>query len=86
MIQGNFILYSADKTTLIFAVENGLYQVNYLTGETLNLPVPASVLNSATMVREIQQNYGWEKNNRGTSFLKENPDDDRIVDISEFKK
>ncbi|RZK19470.1 MAG: hypothetical protein EOO86_07565 [Pedobacter sp.] len=86
MIQGNFILYSADKTTLVFAAEKGLYQVNYLTGETLNLPVPASVLNSATMVNEIQQNYSWEKNNRGTLFLKENLDDDRIVDISEFKK
>ncbi|WP_316806960.1 hypothetical protein [Pedobacter agri] len=86
LIQGNFILYSSDKTTLVFAVKDGLYQVNYLTGETLNLPVPASVLNSATMVNEIQQNYSWEKNSRGTSFLKENPDDDRIIDISEFKK
>ena len=57
-----------------------------MTGETLNLPGPASVLNSATMVNEIQQNYSWQKNSRGTSFLKENPDDDRIVDISEFKK
>ena len=85
LIQGNFILYSADKSTLVFAVDKGLYQVNYLTGETMTLPVPAKVLNSETMVREIQQNYSWEKNSRGTSFLKANPDDDRIVDIREFK-
>ncbi|WP_231426249.1 copper amine oxidase N-terminal domain-containing protein [Pedobacter sp. Leaf250] len=85
MIQGKFILYSSDKSTLVFAVDKGLYQVNYLTGETLTLPVPPKVLNSETMVREIQQNYSWEKNSRGTSFLKENPDDDRIVDIKEFK-
>lgn len=85
MIQGKFILYSADKQTLVFAVENGLYQVNYLTGETLNLPVSAKILKSATMVRDVQQNFSWEKNSRGTLFLKENPDDDRIVDIREFK-
>lgn len=86
LIQGNFILYSADKGTLVFALENSLYQVNYITGETLNLPVPAGVLQSANMVNQIQQDYAWEKNARGTAFLKAKPDDNRIVDISEFKK
>jgi len=85
LIQGNFILNSGDRTTLVFSGDNSLYQVNYLTGETAELPVPAKVLRSETMVSEIQQNYSWFKNARGTSFLKQNPDDDRIVDIKEFK-
>jgi len=84
-IQGRFIVNSADKSTLVFATENSLYQVNYKTGETFNLPVSAETLNPRTLVNNIQQNYSWQKNTNGTLFLKEN-DDDKIVDISEFKK
>jgi len=86
LIQGNFILYSADKGTLVFALDKSLYQVNYISGETLEIPVEASLSQSGNMVNQIQQDYAWEKNARGTSFLKPKPDDNRVVDISEFKK
>ncbi|PWS26479.1 hypothetical protein DHW03_17015 [Pedobacter yonginense] len=85
-IQGKFFMYSSDRTTLVFLTENSLYQVNYKTGETLNLPVDASLLNQPeTLVSNIQQGYSWIRNDRGTLFLLKNPDEDRIVDIKEFK-
>ncbi|GGI29326.1 hypothetical protein [Pedobacter mendelii] len=84
-IQGRFLLNSADKSTLVFAMANSLYQVNYLTGETFNLPVSAQTLDPKTILNNIQQNYSWQKNKKGTLFLKEN-DNNRIIDISEFKK
>lgn len=85
-IQGKFFMYSGDRTTLVFLTANSLYQVNYQTGETLVLPVDANLLNQPeTLIGNIQQGYSWVKNNRGTSFLIKNPDEDRVVDIKEFK-
>ncbi|RNL54232.1 hypothetical protein [Pedobacter jejuensis] len=82
-IQGKFLLNSADKSTLVFAMEKSLYQVNYLTGETFDLPVSAETLNPQTIIKNIQQDFSWQKNNKGTLFLKKY-DNDRIIDISEF--
>jgi len=85
-IQGKFFMYSSDRKTLVFLTATSLYQVNYQTGETLNLPVDASLLNQPeTLVGNIQQGYSWVENERGTSFLLKNPDEDRVVDIKEFK-
>lgn len=86
-IQGKFLLYSRDKTTLVFLTEKELYQVNYRNGETQSITVPASMLaNTAGIQSEIASNYTWTTNNHGTPFLKYNGNPDRIVDISEFKK
>ncbi|MFF5379752.1 hypothetical protein [Pedobacter suwonensis] len=86
-IQGKFFMYSSDKTTLVFLTANSLYQVNTATGETFNLPLPAALTNQPeTLVGNIQRDYTWVNNSNGTSFLKKNADDDRIVDISEFKR
>lgn len=85
-IQGKFFMYSSDKTTLAFLTANSLYQVNTKTGETFNLPLPASLTSQPeTLVGNIQRDYTWVANAHGTSFLKKNADDDRIVDIKEFK-
>ncbi|MFD2288746.1 hypothetical protein GJU39_05525 [Pedobacter petrophilus] len=85
-IQGEFLFNSSDKKTLVFVTGNSLYQVNYRTGETNNLTLPAKVAQSANVADEIRRGYSWATNGKGTSFLKQNPDEDRIVDISEFKK
>lgn len=84
-IQGKFLFSSGDRKTLIFATDNSLYQVNYITGETANLPAPASILDPATVAKNVQQNYHFKQNSKGSLFLEKN-DDDKIVDISEFKK
>jgi hypothetical protein len=85
-IQGKFFMYSSDKTTLVFLTANSLYQVNTATGEVFNLPLPAALINEPeTLVGNIQRDYTWVVNANGTSFLKKSADDDRIVDIKEFK-
>ncbi len=85
-IQGDFLFNSSDKKTLVFVTGNSLYQVNYRTGETNNLTLPAKVAQSSNVAEEIRRGYSWATNAKGTTFLKQNPDEDRIVDISEFKK
>ncbi|MCX2431277.1 hypothetical protein [Pedobacter sp. GR22-10] len=85
-IQGDFLFNSSDKQTLVFLTGNALYQVNYRTGETATLKLPANVMQSGNVANEIRKGYSWATNAKGASFLKQNPDDDRIVDISEFKK
>ncbi|MCZ4221894.1 hypothetical protein [Pedobacter rhodius] len=84
-IQGKFLFNSSDKKTLVFATANSLYQVNYITGETVNLSVPAATLNPETVASNVQQNYHFKENSKGSLFLEKN-DDNKIVDISEFKK
>lgn len=85
-IHGKFFMFSKDRTTLVFVTANSLYQVNYLTGETFNLPISPKMFNQDEVIySQIQQNFSWEKNAKGTFFLKHNPDEDRIVDIKEFK-
>lgn len=81
-IQGQFVAYSRDKNTLVFLTDKALYQVSYKTDETFTQPIARKLDN---VYNEIQQNYTWFTNDRGTSFLKKNADDNRIVDISEFK-
>lgn len=86
-IQGLHFLNSADKKTLVFLVSSSLYEVNYPTGEVYTQPLSADMPRVAAQVFPwIQNNYSWQVNARGVSFLKKNKDADRIIDIKEFKK
>lgn len=85
-IQGKIFMVSRDASTLIFLTDNSFYQYNYLTGESFNLPIkPNLVKDETNLYALVQRNYSWFKNDKGSLFLKDNPDDDRIVDIKEFK-
>jgi len=85
-IQGRFFMYSRDKKTLVFLVKGALYEVNVSTGETFTQPLPESLTSQPeTLVSNVQRDYGWVPNEKGTLFLKKNADDNRIVDIKEFK-
>jgi len=86
-IQGLHFMNSTDKKTLVFLVSSSLYQVNYPTGEAFTQPLGAKVpQRPAELFQWIQQNYTWQTNANGVSFLKSNKDDNRVIDISEFKK
>lgn len=84
-IQGEFILNSPDKFTLVFLTPKSLYQVHYPSDEvysaSLTEPAPQS---AADMNDWVKNNFTWEKNKKGISFLKFH-DSDRIVDIKEFQ-
>jgi hypothetical protein len=85
-IKGKIFMLSKDGTTLVFLTNNSFYQYNYKTGESFNLPIPASLVNNKESIFGIvQRDYTWADNKNGTPFLKERFDDNRIVDIKEFK-
>jgi hypothetical protein len=80
-IQGQFLLLSPDKQTIIFAVKDFLYQVHYRSNEDLNEPIaPNSPKDIASIYKWITANYTFRKNKNGVTFLRYN-DDDRIVDM-----
>ncbi|MGY0038676.1 hypothetical protein [Pedobacter sp. NJ-S-72] len=80
-IQGQFLLLSPDKQTIIFAVKDFLYQVHYRSNEDLNEPIaPDSPQDIASIYKWITANYTFRKNKNGVTFLRYN-DDDRIVDM-----
>ncbi|SHF19120.1 hypothetical protein [Pedobacter caeni] len=84
-IQGQFILTSPDRQTVIFLVKNALYQVHYPSGEVSTEPLKGAAPKDVSGVYTwIQNNYSFQKGKKGISFLKYN-DDDRIVDIKEFR-
>lgn len=86
-IPGELLMYSRDRTTLVFLTKDALYQVNYYTGESETLPLSAKALANLDGIRgEVAQNYSWATNKNGTPFLRYNGDPDRIVDIKEFQK
>lgn len=82
-IQGEFILNSPDKSTLVFLQSSSLYQVHYESDDVftqaLSKPAPAN----ADLSEWIRDNFSWEKNKKGITFLKFS-DSNRIVDIREF--
>ena len=85
-IPGIYMVNSPDKSTLVFVINSSFYEVNYPTGEVLTLPVDKEApKETGALFNWIQSNYIWKKNAKGISFLTKRPDDDRIVDISEFK-
>jgi hypothetical protein len=86
-IQGLYFMNSKDKKTLVFLVSSSLYEVNYPTGEVYTQPLPPEMpKDPAEVFPWIQNNYSWQTDERGVSFLKENKDDNRIIDIKEFKR
>ena len=83
-IQGEFILNSPDKSTLIFMLPNSLYQVHYPSNEAFTEKLSKPAPQSAAAVSDwIRNNFTWEKNKKGITFLKFS-DSNRIVDIKEF--
>lgn len=83
-IQGEFILNSPDKSTLVFLTPKSLYQVHYSSDEVYNEPFSKSAPQSeADISTWVKDNFMWKKNKKGIAFLKFN-DSDRIVDIKEF--
>jgi len=83
-IQGEFILNSPDKSTLIFLSPNSLYQVHYPSDESFTEKLSKPAPQSAAAVSDwIRENFTWEKNKKGITYLKFS-DSDRIVDIREF--
>jgi len=80
-IQGIHLINSPDKKTFVFLVSDALYEVHYPTGEVFTQPLSGKAPKVAEyMFKYIQDNYSWQKNAKGISFLKANPDDNRIID------
>lgn len=85
-IAGKFLMLSPDRQTIVFATPKELYQVNFITDETLTQAFPGDLPSEVPAIYSwVQNNFSFQKNKQGVSFLKKN-DSDRIVDISEFKK
>jgi hypothetical protein len=84
-IQGEYFVNSPDKKTFVFMMADAFYEVHYPTNETFTLPFNRAPSNKSALFAWVQSNFSWEKNNKGISFLKQNGDNNRIVDIKEFK-
>ena len=84
-IQGEYFMNSPDKKTFVFIMADAFYQVHYLTNETFTFPLNGAPSNKSALFAWVQSNFSWQKNNKGISFLKQNVDDNRIIDIKEFK-
>lgn len=82
-IQGDFLLNSSDKSTLVFRTPSSFYQVNYPTDEVLEQPYSVPSDPTVDIYQYVQNNFNWEKNKKGIVFLRPN-NDNRIVDIREF--
>ncbi|TDQ08587.1 hypothetical protein [Pedobacter metabolipauper] len=84
-IQGDFLMQSPDKQTVVFLTPKSLYQFNYLTNEAFNQPFAIKAPATPAETYEwAKDNFSWKKNKTGNTFLVANPDEDRIVDINEF--
>ncbi|WEK18417.1 MAG: hypothetical protein P0Y49_16635 [Candidatus Pedobacter colombiensis] len=84
-IQGEFILNSPDKATLVFLTPSSLYQVHYPSDEVFNEKLTKQAPQTPTEISDwIKNNYSWTKNKKGITFLKFS-DSNRIVDIREFR-
>lgn len=85
-IQGLHFVTSSDRNTLVFMQATGLYEVNYRTDESYSQPLTNAPKVVTELYPWIQNNFSWQKNEKGASFLKANKDDNRIIDIKDFKK
>lgn len=83
-IQGTFFINSPDKETIIFMLASSLYEVHYPSGTVYNQPLPANRPAAPAIYKWIQDNYSWQRNESGISFLKKNVDDNRIINIEDF--
>ena len=84
-IQGEYFINSADKKTFVFLMDDAFYQVHYPSNETFTQPFKQAPSSKSALFSWVQANFSWQKNDKGISFLKQNQDSDRIVDIREFK-
>jgi hypothetical protein len=69
-IQGQYLLRSPDKGTLVFMRPNSLYQVNYQNDEALSVPFGIDPTLPG-LYMYIQENYVWKSKRPGVSFLME---------------
>lgn len=85
-IPGLHFVNSPDRKTLVFLLNSSLYQVHYPTGKVITEPIPEEAPDNPEKIYPwIQDNFSWQKNKAGISFLYRNGDANRIVNISEFK-
>lgn len=84
-IQGEYFMNSPDKKTFVFLMADAFYEVHYPTNETFTLPFNSAPSNKSALYAWVQANFSWQKDDKGISFLKQNVDDNRIIDIKEFK-
>lgn len=69
-IQGQYLLKSPDKGTLVFMRPSSLYQVNYQNDESLTVPFGIDP-GQPGLYMYIQENYVWITKKPGLSFLVE---------------
>ncbi|MEJ7558720.1 MAG: hypothetical protein WKF66_10465 [Pedobacter sp.] len=69
-IQGQYLLKSPDKATLVFMRPSSLYQVNYQNDESLTVPFNFDATEPGLYIY-IQENYVWKSRKPGLSFLVE---------------
>jgi hypothetical protein len=69
-IQGQYLLKSPDKGTLVFMKPSSLYQVNYQNDESLIVPFNFDATQPG-LYMYIQENYVWKSKRPGLSFLLE---------------
>lgn len=85
-IQGLYFINSPDKKTVVFLVGSSFYEVHYPSGETFTQLLAATApAEPEALYKWIQDNYSWQKNDKGISFLKANIEDNRVRNFSEFK-
>ncbi|MES2827786.1 MAG: hypothetical protein V4687_06520 [Bacteroidota bacterium] len=69
-LQGQYYMKSPDHQTFVFLQPNSLYQVNYLTDETLTLPLNVDARKPGISIH-IHENYAWKTKRPGVMFLME---------------
>ncbi|MFP5081109.1 hypothetical protein [Pedobacter sp. JCM 36344] len=69
-IQGQYLLKSPDKGTLVFMKDSSLYQVNYENDESINVPLRIDPTKPG-LYMYIQENYVWKSKRPRLSFLME---------------
>jgi hypothetical protein len=69
-IQGQYLMRSPDKGTLVFVRPSSLYQVNYQNDESLTVPFEFDATQPG-LYMYIQENYVWKSKRPGLSFLTE---------------
>jgi hypothetical protein len=67
-IQGQYLLKSQDKGTLVFMRASSLYQVNYQNDEAMTVPFGIDP-GQPGLYMYIQENYVWKMKKPGLSFL-----------------
>ena len=67
-IEGQYLMKSPDKGTLVFLRNSSLYQVNYQNDESTSVPFRIDPTQPG-LYMHIQENYVWKTKRPGLSFL-----------------